>query len=57
MSIPINNARQIIRETIKKANKMFNPSYNLHTEEITGEPSDRTSYDYAGTELETKNKD
>ena len=46
----INNSREIVRHAITKANKMFNPSYNMHTEELSGEPSDRTAYDYAGNE-------
>lgn len=48
----MNNTRTIIRQAITKANKMFNPSYNMHTEELSGEPNDRTSYDYAGVEQE-----
>lgn len=47
----MNNAPTIIRQAIAKANKQFNPSFNRHTEELSGEPSDRDSYDYAGTEL------
>lgn len=48
----MNNSASIIRHAIEKANTMFNPSYNKHTEELSGEPSDRDSYDYAGTEQE-----
>lgn len=48
----MNNAREIIRHAIAKANSMFNTSFNKHTEELSGEPSDRDSYDYAGTEME-----
>lgn len=48
----INNSRSIIRRSIEKVNKMFNPSYNDHVEALSGEPSDRTAYDYAGTEQE-----
>ena len=44
--------RAIQTQAIIKANKMFNPSYNQHTEELTGESNDRTPYDYAGTEQE-----
>jgi hypothetical protein len=51
----INNSREIIRKAIEKANKMFNPSYNAHVEELTGEPNDRTAYDYAGDELQKTN--
>lgn len=50
----MNNAKSIIRSAIEKANKMFNPSWNLHTEELSGEVSDRTAFDYAGTEPENK---
>jgi hypothetical protein len=49
----MNNSKEIIRKAIEKANKMFNPSYNQHTEALSGEPSDRTAYDYAGSEQET----
>lgn len=48
----MNNAREIIRQAIAKANKQFNPAYNKHTEELSGETSDRDSYDYAGAEME-----
>lgn len=51
----MNNAPTIIRHAIEKANKMFNPSYNMHTEELSGESNDRTAYDYAGTEQEITN--
>ena len=42
------NERRIIREAIAKANTMFSPSYNQHTEALSGIPSDRDEYDYAG---------
>ncbi len=42
--------RAIQVQAIVKANKMFSPAYNQHTEELTGESNDRTAYDYAGTE-------
>ncbi len=48
----MNNSKLIARQAIEKSNKMFNPSCNMHTEELSGEPSDRTAYDYAGTEME-----
>ena len=53
----MNNSKEIIRHAITRANKQFNPSYNLHTQELSGEPSDRDSYDYAGSEQEIKNQD
>lgn len=46
--------KQIIAHAINKANTMFNPSYDMHTEELSGEPSDRSAYDYAGEEINTK---
>lgn len=49
----MNNQKIIQMQAIRKANKIFNPSYNLHTEELTGIPSDRDAYDYAGSERET----
>jgi hypothetical protein len=52
----LNNSREIIRGAITKANKMFNPSFNQKAEELSGEPSDRTAYDYAGTEMEHKHE-
>lgn len=49
----VNPRVKVIQEqAIRKANSMFNPSFNQHTEELTGEPSDRDSYDYAGVEKE-----
>ncbi len=51
----INNSKEIIRHAIKKANTMHNPSFNKHVEELSGIPSDRDSYDYAGTEMEQVN--
>lgn|GEM_PF-6044887 len=52
----MNNSKEIIRKAIQKANKQFNPSYNKHVEELSGEVSDREAYDYAGTEMELINK-
>lgn len=49
-----NNARRIINGWFAKANSQFNPSLNQRVEDWTGEPSDRDSYDYAGTEQEIK---
>ena len=46
----MNNSKSIINHAVAKANTMFNPSYNQHTEELSGEPSDRSNYDYAGSE-------
>ncbi len=47
-----NNSVKIKREAIEKANRQFNPALNQDVEELTHEPSDRTGYDYAGTEQE-----
>jgi hypothetical protein len=49
-----NNARSIVLSAIEKANKMHNPSYDLHVEELSGQVSDRTAYDYAGSEPENQ---
>ena len=49
------SARSIISGMIIRANKQFNPSLNLQVEQLTGEPSDRDSYDYAGCEKEVIN--
>jgi len=46
--------KTIIANAIAKANTMFSPSYNQHTEELSGESNDRSAYDYAGTEQELK---
>lgn len=46
------SAQKIIRGVIRVANKQFNPSLNQKAEEMSGEPSDRTAYDYSGTEQE-----
>ena len=53
--MPLNNSREIVRKAKEKANKMFNPSYNSEVEELSGEPNDRTAYDYAGCELQVTN--
>lgn len=57
MDIYKNNlsAQSIIRGAINRSNKQFNPSLNLSTEALSGEPSDRGPYDYAGTEQELPN--
>lgn len=52
----MNNKKEIVRKAIARANKMFNPSFNRHTEELSGEPNDREAYDYSGTEMETLTK-
>lgn len=52
VEIPNLRVMHIVNQAIYKANKMFNPSYNMHTEELSGEPNDRTAYDYAGAEME-----
>jgi hypothetical protein len=49
-----NNARSIVLSAIEKANKMHNPSYDLHVEELSGQPNDRSAYDYAGSEPENQ---
>lgn len=56
MTRPYQNprAKVIIEQAIRKANKQFNPSMNQSVEELSGEPSDREAYDYAGTSLEVK---
>jgi hypothetical protein len=48
----------IAESYIQRANKVSNPSLNQSVEELSGEPSDRTAYDFAGTEQElaTNNK-
>lgn len=46
-----------ISQIVNKANKQFNPSLNQVAEEMSGEPSDRDSYDYAGTEQELPNNE
>jgi len=51
----MNNSKSIIRNAIQKKNMMFNPSYNLHAEALSGESNDRTSYDYADCEMEALN--
>ena len=43
-----------ISQIVNKANKQFNPSLNQTAEEMSGQPSDRDSYDYAGAELEKR---
>lgn len=43
-----------IRQVVNKANKQFNPSLNQIAESMSGEPNDRDSYDYAGTEQEKR---
>lgn len=49
----INPRVKVIQEqAIRKANSMFSPSFNQHTEELTGEPSDREASDYSGVEKE-----
>lgn len=52
----INNSQSIIRSAIRKANEpnmKYNPSFNYHVEELSGEPNDRTGYD-CGMEMELK---
>lgn len=49
--------KTIIAQAISKANTMFNPSYNQHVEELSGEPSDRDAGDYSGTEREVINNE
>ena len=51
------SAQSIIRQAINRANKQFNPSLNQTAEELSGIPSDRDAYDYAGTEQENHYRD
>lgn len=51
------SARSIITQAIKRSNKnKYNVAMHMQTEELTGEPNDRTSYD-VGEEPEYKNLD
>jgi hypothetical protein len=55
----MNNAKQIIRQAIERSNRplnKYNTAMHMDTEEMTGQPNDRTAYD-VGTEPEHKNFD
>lgn len=45
----INNSRAIMRQAIERSNRnKYNESMHLDTEELTGEPNDRTAADADG---------
>jgi hypothetical protein len=50
----MNNSKTIIRQAVERSNRpanKYNTALHMSTEELSGEPNDRTAYD-VGTEQE-----